>query len=484
MQLVLLVAEDIGRAVDGGERVELPPHALYGGRKLDPAVVAEVVVARRVDARDFHRLPPLLRRSDIAQQIVLAQARIEVEVGGDVGRVDLVDEIVVLAEIVVAQILRVGKGRVGPADFPVVRRAEFAGGLDRASEVAVADRSGIGSRIELVEPRSRNVVAAPRQPMGELGGHQEALPAHQAGGQQQVHVLADRHEIGHVDPSAIGGLVVRPRHAEALRARLTGIGQHQPRHPGDRHAQELDSGALEEDQRLILVVDQLRGVHLPADLAPLAVDAQPAGGVGCIGQNGLQFRRIGDIGRLDQSALVGGQRQRVEERFLHAIRHADAIGDVFVSGGIANGDIALGEHLAGRLVVAQAVRGDLVAVVVHDHAAIGADHGGRGIVGENVGLDIGRGAGPDLHVEEARRQQLGAGRAGQQQAERQRNRAERTRQADTAGLVALPRQRCPSSLNKRTVVPTKIATSAGTNAANAGCRIPADPAEAAISVTT
>ena len=330
------------------------------------------------------------------------------------------------------------------------------------------------------------------QSLPPFAREQQALARIDGGRQRQAVARVERDVIGYLDrvTELLAALDTRHQDAGLVLDRRVGLRHH--RHPGERYAQELKRGVLEDDRLVLLLVQNAIRLDLPDRLFALHAVAVDAGKIGtvledrqiAVASRGLARRKGDSIGRDEFEAFHDAVGKIVIEVDLGAVN------DIPV--GIGDLDVARSCHTFGLAVDDHLVSHHHVIEIVDDDASGRRDRIGVHIVGDRVRLDH--------HLVFAARLLGRANHAGQRGildelgkgASRQKDENRRSYATQKAGGVS--RLRClrydrsthahPSSRNSRTVEPNRIATTEGAHAARTGDTSPSLPSERATSMTT
>ncbi len=213
--------------------------------------------------------PVIIHRADIEIAALAGAAQIELRngLGRDAGlkRIEFRGD---LLELVVVDVLAVGRQKPGPAPHPFVGDCKLSGALNGAAKVigGRARRTVAGgevARIRLENTGCPDRVGAVQEPMPPFAIEHRALFRRQIGVERQIVIGRERPEIFGLDSVAVlRGL----RDAWEQKAAFTfdgRIGRRHERHVSQRHAEELDAGVLEIEHFLALIVNDAGGLHLP-----------------------------------------------------------------------------------------------------------------------------------------------------------------------------------------------------------------------------
>ncbi|CEG08257.1 hypothetical protein BN961_01671 [Afipia felis] len=230
------------------------------------------------------------------EAVVVDRTNVEIAAVADAGEVHLRDafgrrqqeraqRVLVRAKLVVAEEAIVGRKHGGPARDPFVVQRELAVRIEAAAPVAVADLSGIGIRVFLMNTVAADFIRAVDQALTEVDLAEHALPRCDARRNGHVVVRCDRPVERNLGAVAGVRVVARPRHQEAGLALHGRVGRREVRQVGEGMTEELYLRVFEVEHLFGLVVDDARGLHLPQRRVFGMVAARGAGGVGAALEN-------------------------------------------------------------------------------------------------------------------------------------------------------------------------------------------------------
>src|SRR5262249_30344857 len=156
---------------------------------------------------------------------------------------------------------------------------------------------------ELKNARGANAVRAVDQPLAPLALQQGALLGRDHGRESNVIIGRERPIVGDRDPEAVdrAAAVVWREHAGlALHRR---IGRRHVRQVSQWDADKFESGVLEIQHLLVLIVDDARRLHLPFRRFPGILYARLAGGIDAVVEHGEIARTL--RARRGEASLLG-----------------------------------------------------------------------------------------------------------------------------------------------------------------------------------
>ena len=274
--------------------------------------------------------------------------------------------------------------RADHAAFGVV---EVGGGSGEFAGRRVVDVvAGKGVRVVLADAGGLQREEAVLEGLAVLGLGQETLLGVVGAGQGHVLVVGNVDEIRGAQAVAEIARRLEGRGQETGLALDRRVRRLEVRHVGDRHAEQLELGAVVAHFLLGLVPDDPAGLHLP-ERRPIwvfaagfagRVDALLEGGDAAVLTHGVTGGETGVVRGLDP--------QRLDEAVAEIIGDVDAVRVDLISVRLLQFHIARSHQTTGVLVVGDVPRDQLVAAIVDPHTAGSGDDGVVGIVGDGIGF--------------------------------------------------------------------------------------------------